>query len=64
MVNLRPGDDWPDTANVAVDLARVAAWDARQAERYRRGETGQQPAYSRNPQAEHRCSGNWTLKRC
>ncbi|MGH3188216.1 MAG: hypothetical protein ACRDOL_13280 [Streptosporangiaceae bacterium] len=24
-VNLRPGDDWPDTAHVAVDLARVAA---------------------------------------
>jgi hypothetical protein len=112
-VNLRPGDDWPDTANVAVDLARVAvldriasdveelararrvgeltiaavlpgrraerrrrlaepdldfrtfcrtkrmpsstpaqmerAWDAWQAERYRRGETRQQPAYTDNP---------------
>jgi hypothetical protein len=113
-VNLRPDDDWPDTANVAVDLARVAAvldriasdveelararraeeltiaavlpgrrperrrrlaepdldfhtfcrtkrmpsstpaqmeraWDAWQAERYRRGETGQQAAYTDNP---------------
>ena len=50
------------------------AWDAWQAERYRRGETGQQPAYTdnlivhsagadspdRNPQAENCCSGNWT----
>jgi hypothetical protein len=25
VVTLRPEDDWPDTANVAVDLARVAA---------------------------------------
>ena len=113
-VNLRPGGDWPDTADVAVDLARVAAvldriasdveelararrvgeltiatvlpgrraerrrrlaepdldfrtfcrtkrmpsstpaqmeraWGAWQAERYRRGETGQQPASTDNP---------------
>ena len=24
-MNLRPGDDWPATSHVAVDLARVAA---------------------------------------
>ena len=28
-MNLRPGDDWPDTANVAAGLAGVAAVLAR-----------------------------------
>ncbi len=135
--HLRPGDDWPGTANLAAGLARVAAvlnriasdagelararrageltiaavlsgrraerrrrlaepdldfrtfcrtkqmpgstparmeraWDAWQAQRHRRGEAGQQPDCTgnpfrgcdhpcRNPQAEHRCSGNRTL---
>jgi hypothetical protein len=117
-VNLRPATDWPDTAHVAVTLARVAAvldriaadldelararrvtdlgtaavlpdrraehrrrlaepdldfrdfcaherlpasstlqleraWDAWQAERYRRGETSQRPAYTDNPFRPH-----------